>query len=276
MTDEEIKRPRPYWHMDAKWIAGLLLTGVLTLTMLVHSLAQITDEEFAVDSIALALVLALAEGDLDDESALEEFLLQVRDSPDGILQLVPGLRITVQEEEIAGLSPREAAMTIMRKVARPLYHGGSQGLADLADDPELADQIIEGGGLFNIMTRETHYNLRQALPILVGVCLLLLVPLVFFSYRFGRLGSPGFVVFAASLPGAFLFSVFSTIGGAERVVRPGREEGITRLGAYVASEILPPLAQIMARNHLLFMFTGIGLMAIAILGSLIYRSTRKD
>ena len=275
MTDEGIKRERPYWHVDAKWVAGLLLAGVLTVTMLVHSLAQITDEDFAVDSIALALVLTLAESDLDDDNALEEFLLQVRASPDGTLQLVPGLRITVREEEIAGLSPREAAMTIMRKAAEPLYHRGAQGLADLADDPELGEQILEGGGLFNILTRETHYSLRRALPILVGICLVLLLPVVFFSHRFGRLGSPGFVMCAASLPGAVLFSILATIGGAEGVVSPAREEGIARLGSYLASEILPPLAQVMSRNHLLFLFTGIGLMAIAILGSLIWRSTRK-
>lgn len=39
-----IEKPRPYWHVDAKWIVGLLTVAVLTVSLVVFGLFRLTDE----------------------------------------------------------------------------------------------------------------------------------------------------------------------------------------------------------------------------------------
>ena len=51
---------------------------------------------------------------------------------------------------------------------------------------------------------------------------------------------------------------------------------MTALAGYVASNVLPPLAQIIARNYLISLAVGFGLMLLAVLGSLIWRLSRKS
>jgi hypothetical protein len=79
-------RPRPYWHVDAKWVVGLLLLGVLSLTLLVYNLVQVTDEEPAVDALSLALALVLSPEGIDDPQSVELILEQIRSSPDKVGQ----------------------------------------------------------------------------------------------------------------------------------------------------------------------------------------------
>lgn len=146
MSTEHTPKPRPYWHMDAKWIVGLILVFVLALTLLVSSLVQVTGEKPAVDTLSMVMALVLSEGGLDDESDAAEMREQLRASSEGSIQPIPGLRITISEEEIANLSPRQVRLAFMRKLAEPIYEGGAQELAALADDAKMQQDIIEGRG----------------------------------------------------------------------------------------------------------------------------------
>ena len=210
MSTERNGRTRPYWHVDAKWVTAMILTVLLSLALLAYNLTRITAKEPAVDAISSALVVVLAGQDLDDPGALESMKQQIRTSPNRRIQLIPGLRITLSEDEIEGLSPREAAQVVMGKLAAPVYERGAEGLAELADNPEMRAQILEGGGLLNVLTLQTHEMLRRASRLLAVACGLLLTPLVLFSYRLGRLGSVGVVLFLASLPGLVLFGPLSS------------------------------------------------------------------
>ena len=69
----------------------------------------------------------------------------------------------------------------MRKLAEPIYEGGAQELAALADDPDMRQDIIEGGGALDLFTQQTHQLLRRALLILCLLSLLLFIPLILFS-----------------------------------------------------------------------------------------------
>jgi len=69
----------------------------------------------------------------------------------------------------------------MRKLAEPIYEGGAQGLAALADDAKMRQEIVEGGGLLDLFAQQTHQSLRRALLILCLVSLLLFIPLILFS-----------------------------------------------------------------------------------------------
>lgn len=255
---------RPYWHVDAKWMTGFLLAFSLSATMLISGLVQITAEKPAVDLLTLAMALMYSPNGLDDEADVAIMRRQLQASPDKSIQPIPSLRITVREQDIAGLSPREARLFFFRKWGEPIYWKGIQGLADLADDPEMKTQIVAGGGLFGVLTLQTHQALQRALIVAAIVSLVLLVALVFFSFRFGRIGNPGCVFFVAGLPGAFLFT-FIGLAAQPMATPPGEEAGLSGRIGYLLSNTLPPLAQIFSRNYLTLLALGLGLMLLAVL-----------
>src|SRR4030067_476335 len=128
-----LKKPRPYWHVDAKWISGICLLLLLSFTSLVFIAWQVTDR------------------------------------PTGTTLLTTLL-------------------------AEPLYDEGAQGLASLITDPELKKGVEENAKPLSFISAEMHSKLRGVLVASVVASLVFLGLLVFFSYRFGRIGSPGWVI----------------------------------------------------------------------------------
>ena len=276
MSNNSTLKPRPYWHVDAKWIAGLLLVPFLGATLLAYNLVQLTAEEPAIESLSLVLALLLSEGGLDDQAEIIKFQQQLESSPGGSLQPIPGLRVTIDKDELAGFSPREARMAFFRKFAEPIYAGGAEGLAALANDPQMRAQILEGGGMLNLFTLQNHQQLQRGFLVLGVITLFLFIPLIFFSYRFGRLGSPTCVLFAASLPGAILFGFLSTLGLQAQATPPPREAGVTALAGYIASNILPQLAQAFSRTYLILLAASLVLLLVALIGSFGSRASLKE
>jgi hypothetical protein len=259
--------------VDAKWITALLLAFVLGLTLLVFSLVQMTAEDPAIGALSLTMALVFSPGGLDDETEIAQIRQELNADPQASLQPVPGLRITIRAADIAGLSAREARLYFFRQVAEPFYRQGAAGLMSLADTPEMRASLGQGMGPFTLFTLATHRTLQRILLGLVVVCLVMLIPLIFFSYRFGRLGSPGCVLFVASVPGAVLFTfVVSALqpGGA-----PPQSQELGDMAGYVAAQVLPPLVIIALRNHLVSLVGGAILMAAAIAGNGVWRLTSK-
>jgi hypothetical protein len=262
-------RPRPYWHVDAKWVVGLLLLGVLSLTLLVYNLVQVTDEEPAVDALSLALALVLSPEGIDDPQSVELILEQIRSSPDKAIQPVPGLSLSISEADLTGKSPREARLVVMRKVAVLLYRDGAAGLANQAKDEDMKAAIVSGGGVFNILTRKTHQTLVGVLLVMGLACLVLLAPLVFFSHRFGRLSSPGCVFWFAGLPGLLFFGMLGSTGQPGSIVTPAREAGVQAMLGFLAANILPAMAQIAVRIYLILVGLAVLLWIAAVVGELV-------
>mgnify|MGYP001041475591 CR=1 FL=1 len=275
MSAEQTKKPRPYWHVDAKWISGLILAFLLSATLLVYGLVQVTAEQPAVEALTLATALMFSPNGLDDATEIDIMRLALLASPDGTIQPIPGLRISVSEQEIEGLTSREIRLFYFQKWAEPIYQEGIQGLADLADDPELKAQILEGGSMFNALTLQTHHSLQRVFRYFVVACLVMLIPLVLFSFRFGRIGNPGCVFFFASLPGAVIFTL---IGMAVKpVITPAEgEQAITGMLTTLASNVLPAIARELGRIHLMVLGLGVGLVLLAAISSIVWNLMRGD
>lgn len=273
MTLEAEPKPRPYWHVDAKWIAALLLTFVLGLTLVAFSLVQATAEKPAVDALSMALAVSLSGKGLDDETEIAEMRQRLAASPNGELQPLPGLNLTVREDDLAGLTGRQARLFFFRKLAVPIYREGGEGMAGLADDPEMRAAVSQGVGLLSLFSLETHLLLQRVFSILAVVSLALAVPLVYFSYRFGRLASPGCVLVVASLPGAAILAFLGWAFHPPAAPTSG-EAGITeRIGA-LAAEVVPALAQLVARTFLYALALGLLLIVLSFVGALVFRRKR--
>src|SRR3990172_1692577 len=190
MSTSESPRPRPYWHVDAKWITGILLLFILSATFLTFLLAWVTAAEQGIELLSVILASSFSREGLDQEGDLEIMHEKIAESPDGAWQPIPSLNIVVREQDIEGLSPREMRLWFFRQLAEPIYYEGDQGLASLSPDPEMQKNMQGQIGPLGFISAEVHGRLKKALIVLSLASVALLSLLAYFSHRFGRLASP--------------------------------------------------------------------------------------
>jgi len=276
MNAERVSRPRPYWHVDAKWVVGLLLILALNLSMLFYNLYLVTDEAPAVETMSTLLAVLTSPEGLDDATAIEAALEQLRANPDHAIRPFPGLPVELRESDIVGRSPRELRLFVWRQLAEPLYREGPEGLMARIEDPEMAAGFAGGIGPLALFSLQVHQDLLRLLWITLTSTLVLLALLIFFSYRFGRLGSLGVVLFVASLPGAFIFTALSRMPPADALpVGLEQDVGLTDRLSQVASHMLPPMMATFSRTYTMGLLIGLALIGVALLGGLIWRLARR-
>jgi hypothetical protein len=272
MNPGNLPRPRPYWHVDAKWICGLLLLVVLSLTFLVFVLHQITAAGRGIRLLTSFLASAYVPLGMEDEGDLEQARQRIAAAPNGEWQPIPGLEIRVRQGDIAGLSPRQARLWFFRQLAEPLYFEGAAGLARLATGPQTRAGLAQGIGPLDFISQQTHGQAQKALLVGGLAALLLGAALVFFSFRFGRLVSPGCVIFLAALPGLLLFEA-----GRSWLAQPlpldgaGAEPFLGLRFNQIAKEAFPEAIGFGWRVYLALVLLGLGLMVLALLGSVLRR-----
>jgi hypothetical protein len=248
----------------------------LNITFLLFILAQATGAKLGVDLLTVVLASSFSREGLDQEADLEILHQKIAESLTGTWQPIPGLNIVVREEDIAGLTPREMRLWFFRQLAEPVYHEGQKGLVSLATDPEMAKNMEGGLGPFGFISAETHSKLQKMFLVAGFASLLLLGLLVFFSYRFGRLASPGCVIFLGALPGLIIFSGMRgwLDNSGESSTRPAEMTALapyTQMFTRLAADALPDIVQMALRTYLTLIIVGLSLIMTALIGSLLSR-----
>ncbi|MFC2065078.1 hypothetical protein ACFLXB_08285 [Chloroflexota bacterium] len=274
----KVKKPRPYWHVDAKWIIGILSILVLMVTFSIYLLMQLTTPKEGINLLAttMASVFSYEGGGLDESGNVENMKEKIAESADGSYQPIPGLDITVRMDDIEGKTPREARLWFFTQMAEPLYYDGQQGLIDKMTDPDMKDEVSGGVGPLALISAETHSKLKSGLLVFGVISLLLVVLLVIFSYRFGRFGSPGLVLFLAALPNLLLATVLQRLI-SNPTTSPGDEGIQTMVARYaqLAADVLPDVIQKAITLYLIIMVVGIVLMVMGLIGSIFFRKKKE-
>jgi len=277
MDTSKERKPRPYWHVDAKWITGILLLLALNITLLVLILVLATAPEQGITLLTTTLASSFSAqgGGLDEAGDIEIAKQKIAESPNGEWQPIPGMRIVVRAEDIAGMTPREMRLWFFRQWAEPIYYDGADGLASLMTDPSMKSELEGGVGPLGFISAETHGKLKTALAVSGLISLVLLGLLVFFSHRFGRLGSPGCIVLLAAIPGLVLMS--GARGWLEHSAQPpaggGEETFITRY-TQLAADVLPGVVNQAIQIFLALTLLGAGLMLVALVGAIFLRERK--
>jgi hypothetical protein len=276
MNANGFSKARPYWHVDAKWITGILLLFLLNVTFVMFLLVKVTGPKQGIDLLTILIASSFSREGLDQEADLAVMHEKIAESPDGAWQPIPSLEIFVREEDISGKTPREMRLWFFRQLAEPIYYEGGQGLANLATDPEMAKNMEGGIGPFGLLSAETHSKLQKICFVFGSVSLVLIGLLVFFSYRFGRLGSPGCVIFLAALPRLFVFSMLRgwLEHGAGDLTQSTEVTAVTMYAqpvARLATDILPDIVQMAIQTYLTLSVLGLGLIFLALIGPLFVR-----
>ncbi len=279
MTDST-SHSRPNWLVDIKWISGLLLFVVLQILLLVNCLTMITSEKVALDtmSIGLASVYNLEKG-INDITEIKELKRALKTSPNASIKPIQGIPITLKAEDIASLS-REIRIYVFRQAAQYIYRGETE---------KYLNQVDKGGEqsvgtefrLLALISAENHQKLAMGLLLLAGICLVLLIPLVLFSHRFGRIASPGFVLAVAGLPGMFFFNLLKLLfsNNSSDFTPAGATESVSGMIGYIALNTLPPLLDDILAVYYAVSILGLLLTFVALvslIGRKIYLEVKAD
>lgn len=270
-----VRNPRPYWHVDAKWIVGLLLVAVLSGGLLVYGLYQVTERGPATRMIASGIGVYIgsmlpAEARTALRLVEAETLRRAAQSPNDQFQLLPLFNLTARGSEISHFTPEALEAYTSQRVAEAIYDKGAGGLAGILVGQSTSPVDI---GLLSALGPETHQALGRYAAVLGVVALILLVPLLFFSAGFGRLGSPGVALTVAALPGTLAAAVLATMPGASSGAAGAAD--LAGIVAVVAGRVIPLAAHTVLPVYGQALVTGLGLVVMAVVFDWAWRLARR-
>ncbi len=252
--------PRPYWHVDAKWVCGIIFALGLWVALVLHSLAAATTEQVAVPAATQVIAQLFSPQGLDDPGDIGKLKEEAARQPEGIVHPLPGTTIT--RADLDSLSPRELRLKIFGQLVKPYYQLGVKGVAaQQTNDPKERESIEKQAGLLALINRQTHDWLQSAFLISLAALVLPLAGLVYFSYRFGRLASPGFILTLVPLPAMVVGSALLAAGAGPPTM-PGQSGGAAALPPealkLILQAVLPALWSVVAAGVALLLAAGIG------------------
>ncbi len=249
------------WRIDAKWLFGLICLATIIVAGALYSASKLTERD-AATSIFSSILISLAK---DDEGAaeFEEFQALAVANPDDDFT-IEGVTLPIKGRELIGLSYDEAVELVAGRLAEILYTDGPESVepylapssdADSEEAPAGEGEEVSLGPL-GLLTQDSHDRVGRIFRYSLIPILVLAVLLVFFSRRFGRLGSLGVVLAVGATPLALLWF---TVKQATQNADPDGIEG-------ALAKALVPTAGDMSSAFLWLLALGVALVLAAVAG----------
>jgi hypothetical protein len=265
-TIPPITKPRPYWHVDAKWIAGILLFLSLSASLLLGALYTMTEEKRAIDTGTIVVASLFSPKGLDAAEDLTSLREKAAASTDKKVAPIPNFpNASVTEEQLNTLSPRELRLAIFRQVVTPIYEKGIVGAAkDFTNDPAQQQQFTKDAQLLQLLTRQTHETLGFFLIIGSIASVVFATAFVYFSWRWGRIGNLGLMLLIVSAVGSAAGLMF---------LYPPQDGngGVNSLDPEVAKAIGTSLGT----AYFWAVWTGMGLLVAALAGKIVSSTVKR-
>ncbi len=249
------------WRIDAKWLFGLICLSAIIVAAVLYSASKLTERDVATGVFSGVMTTFAKEGEGSEDFGEIQALAAA--SPDEEFT-IEGITLPVKGSEIADLSYDEAVDLVVGRIAQTLYTDGPESVEQFFNATPVADSEEtspgEGEefslGPFALLTQNTNDIIRRIFTFSLIPILVLAVPLVFFSRRFGRLGSPGIVLTVGAAPFALLWLI------AKQATKNADTDGIN--GAL--AEPLSPMAGDVSTTFLWLLALGVALVLAAVAG----------
>lgn len=266
------QRVRPYWHVDAKWIFGILLSVILALWLLLVVAYNVTSREVAVPTIKgvlQAFINSIPVGEASQE-AIDDFRQQIAESPTKSLQLIPGApAITEADLNLSPEQLRDKIFNPILDIAEPLYDKGARALAqEQTDDKVAQDKLVNDLSAVGILSKQSHEAIGQWVIIGLFAVLAVGVPAALFSYRFGRIVTPASVMLIVGLPGLIAFSALAAPGPSEQTAAADAQNYLELTMANKGA--LTPMFAAGQQVYAMVVLIALGLLVGTILGKVAY------
>lgn len=268
-------KPRPYWHVDLKWLCALVLVAALAVTLPVTAAYRLTAKGPATDLIAYTFAGMTSPQGIDSEEGIGEIKARVLKNGSETVSIA-GIEVVFTAEDFNTLSPRELRLKVFRAFANRFYDQGARGFAKSQGfDEATADKFENDATLTSAFSAEAHKRVGTVLFWMVLVDLLTLAAVVYFSRRFGRLVTPGLVLLLVGLPGILFAAIASQnpeVTGTARSESPADQFGMLSLFAsYVAPLVVPHFAGV----YMSVLISGASLLVLAGAGKIVHSIVRR-
>ncbi len=248
---------RPYWQLDAKWLAALACLAAIVVASCLYSLSKLTDRDAATGIFTGIMTSFAKEG--DGEEAFEELQAVAATSPDEEFT-IEGATLPIKGRELVGLSYDEAVELVVGRIAGTLYSEGPGAVEQYFEDTPAAgpeegsagEDEESGLGAFSLLTQDSHDTVNRIFTFSLIPVLVLAVPLILFSRRFGRLGSPGVVIAVGTAPFVLLWLIV-------KQATKGTDSAL--------AEALYPTAGDVSGDLLALFFIGLALVVASVAGN---------
>ena len=227
--------------------------------------------------IRQALGAFLATTLIAEEPAITRRLTQAREAAAQEVAAAPVLL----GPELADLPPAEANALVLMRVSEVIYHRGlTEALATITE-PETRLRIGAALEPFSAFTASQHVRWLRLSWLLGALALLLAGLLVFFSSGFSRVINLGLALLMAAAPGALVFTALTQALATSAAPTPpslrleGALASLTALAQYLVLNIPDDAAAIAARNHLLVLIVGAGLVLLPLAAWLVNLRPRR-
>ncbi len=267
LINKTLSKPRPYWHVDAKWVAGILLFLSLGACLLLYNLSALTERDEAVNISATVVASLFSPKGLNDDNGLREFRQQAAKMPGTTIvpiQQFPSIKIS--KHDALTLNAADLKIAIFSQITGPIY---DLGLDDAAKQftPKPSDQqnFIQQAQLLGILTKQTHTLLQVLFLGSVAVSVVLAALLVLFSAGWGRLVSPGVVLLAISPIGS--------LAGLLLLHPPS--DGSSPLAA-LPTKVVQDIGNTLSHSYAYATILGITLLAVAFVGKVVTSLMRQS
>lgn len=270
-----LNRRRPYWHVDMKWVASLFCMLAIIVTLPIVALTLLTQRSTATNIITYTLVGLTSPAGIDSSKGLEDLQKKVTQEGEHTLS-VGGAKVTFTQQDIQNLSPRELRLKAFSGFAQNFYDLGPYELAkETGASSAEAKKFQEQSTSISIFTARWHTHLTRLLVWMVLADVVLILVAVLFSYRFGRLATPGVILATAGAPAVPLMAWAQTNSQPMGTARPetvtGTLDAAEAFAQYVGPLAIPTIANVY-RGVLL---VGLGLLALAFSSALVYHIARR-
>lgn len=270
--NEEIKNQskiRPYWHIDAKWVVALIFIPIFTAAFLACNLYVMTNEKNAINvSSNILSALYSPGGDQNNSKEIEEVRAAIRKSPDKALKPFPGLDIQITEQDLDQSNLANVKDKLFKELAKNIYNFDS---TKMKYNSEGKTDALSNLGVMAIFTKEGHQFIGKIALISSGIALVFLALLIFFSYGFGRMISPGIIFFITGLPATILLLLLQKETGNSSETIDLEKMSVTQRIGLAVKEVGPQISDVILKNYIILTIVGIVLVLVGIIGRIIQK-----
>lgn len=269
----EHTKVRPYWHLDAKWLAALIFIPVFIVAFLACNLYVMTTEKNAIN-ISSALLSALyAPGeDQGNSQEIEQVREAIKKSPDKAFKPFPGSDIQITEQDLDQSNLANVKDKLFKELAKNIYNfDSSKTKSNFKDETDALSNL----GAMAIFTKDGHQFIGKLALILSSIALVFLALLIFFSYGFGRLISPGIIFFITGLPATILLLLLQKGTGNSSETIDLEKLSVTQRIGLAVKEVGPQISDVILKNYIILLSTGVVLILAGIIGRIIQRHKKN-
>lgn len=199
MSEEKDSKPRPYWHVDLKWICGIFVFIALFAASVLCVVSTIMSPSVAIPTATYIAAQQFSKNGLDDPKDIEKIKKELEKTHKTEFKPFEGVDARITKSDLNNLTPREIRLKLFRQVVEPIYHS------------QASKETMRQYGVVAFINEKMYGTLTSLFAWSLVVSAVFIAGLVYFSHRFGKLVSPALLLLTfGTLPTLLLFMIQAT------------------------------------------------------------------